>query len=61
MIGLPTWGEHCMNSYKKLILAVVFLPAAAAVLAQAPPESQPDDRAVTIGIIRNPDAKAGKV
>src|ERR1044071_2352736 len=45
-----------MNSYKNLILAVVLLPAAASVLAQAPPDSQPVDRAVTIGVIRNPDA-----
>ena len=45
-------------TYKKLVLALVLLLAVQVVIAQAPPASQPDDRAVTIGIIRNPDASA---
>ena len=47
-----------MSSFKQLIFATAFLGAAASALAQSPPDSQPDDRAVTIGIIRNPDANA---
>ena len=44
--------------YKKLVLALALLLVVQVVLAQAPPASQPDERAVTIGIIRNPDANA---
>src|SRR5689334_9796702 len=46
-----------MSSYKLLIVAAVLVPATLAA-AQAPPSGQANDRAVTIGLIRNPDANA---
>jgi len=46
-----------MGSYKNLLLAVLLPSAILPVLAQTP-TSTPDDRAVTIGVIHDPDASA---
>ena len=46
-----------MSSYRPLILAAMLWPLGS-VVAQALPAGQADDAAVTIGLIRNPDAAA---